>query len=697
MIQETESASSIPRLSAREKEEIEHKIDDEIVRSHHSMLKLGAIANIMGGFFYVLFLYKHLGPDQRNDLSIWYFVLVTSNIINMFWAMRFEADSMQTQLYVWRRVFLFILPVICLTWGSIGILFYTNGAQYQFITLVFLLAVLISFTFSTVMEFTIAAISISCLLLPTISYQIYLGIHDFLYAVVSPALNFGVTAAFVVLGIFMLGSCYIGNNLIRKYFRVSFENELLSSKLGKVNEFLEKRVKERTHELEKSLKLVKYQATHDLLTELPNKMLLQEYLHTAIDDAIKNKHKFAVVWITINEIKRINEALGPQTSEVIIKRISQRLQNTFNKEPNKGERLPRYSVTISREDVFIVLIHPIKPEEIDAKVKFLFSLLKDPVIVENHPVHLTASIGVSVYPRDGLDANSLIMHANSAALHAEQYGGNSIFVYEAGIDSDYTRKLNIESMLHNALQNHEFKVEYQPLIDLKTAKICGMEALIRWYNPTLGKLSPDEFIPIAEANGTIIAIGEWILRTACKQTAQWHAKGFTNLQVSVNLSAKQLQQKGIAQNISSILINSNLKPQYLKLELTESKAFRDDVIPIINEIHSLGISLSIDDFGTGYSAFSRLKLFDINQIKIDKSFINDIITNNDSREIVLNTIALGKRMNIKVVAEGVETVEQVDFLRQHGCDIIQGYYFSRPLDPDAFTNLLYAQVNQVDG
>lgn len=690
MIKWVKDKADAKTLSFGEQLDINNKIDFEIVKSHHNMLKLGAVANIVGGALYVLLMFRLMEKTDPQYLYIWYLILFLTNSLNIVWSLRYEGNITPERLHTWRKVFLYILAAICLAWGSIGIIFLTGTIQYQLITLTFLLAVLICFTFSSVTDFTVGLISILCLLVPTIVYRGFLGIYGiYLQKPDVIILNLGVSACFMVLGAFMIVADYFGYLVIRKYFQLSLENIILSDKLAKINLTLEQKVKDRTIELEKSLQLVKYQATHDLLTDLPNQRLLLEYLSKAIDDSVQNKRMFALACVTLNEMEKIIEALGQRTAELILRQVSQRFHNITQNNVSIPEESFPYTVAISRQDSFIVLIYPVQEIlEIEAKVQRIFALLNDPVMVLDQTIQLTASIGVSIYPKDGLEVNTLLMHMDSAAMKARLHGGNHLYVYEASIDTDLTRKFQIETQLHGALRNKEFELVYQPFVDADSGSVCGMEALIRWKNEVLGTVSPMEFIPISEANGTIIAIGEWALRTACKQTAVFHAKGYNTLQVSVNLSAKQLLQKNIVQVIKIALLEAKLKPEFLKLELTESKAFRDDVIPIINEITNMGVSLSIDDFGTGYSAFSNLKLFRISQIKIDKSFIDDLVTNKDSRAIVLNTITLGKKMNIKVLAEGVETREQLDILRELGCDQIQGYYFSKPLAADDFTKFL---------
>jgi EAL domain-containing protein (putative c-di-GMP-specific phosphodiesterase class I) len=231
-------------------------------------------------------------------------------------------------------------------------------------------------------------------------------------------------------------------------------------------------------------------------------------------------------------------------------------------------------------------------------------------------------------------------------------------------------------------------LQFQPVINLQTGHICSAEALIRWNSPTLGYVMPDNFIPIAEATGIIVPLGEWVLRTACEQVKCWHDMGFISMRVAVNLSAKQLLRKNLRLKIKDILDKTGIAPEYIELELTESVAFQKEVVPLLKQFKRMGFGLSIDDFGTGYSGLSNLKLFSIDTLKIDKSFVRDLMTNNDSRAIVSNTIALAKKINVKIIAEGVETREQLNFLIENGCDMIQGYYYSPPIDADAISHLL---------
>ncbi|CAM2844003.1 inner membrane protein PLUS sensory box protein LssE [Legionella steigerwaltii] len=666
-----------PQLTSDEQYEINRKIEFETAKSFHSMVKLGAFANIFGAFLYVLAIYSSTQP--RLIIS-WYLLLVIANLLNVLWALRFEYKHIsREEILKCRKGFLYIVILICLIWSSIGIVFMHDGIHQQMTTIIFLSAVLICFCFSTAIDLTMGVASIVCLLTPTLLYRLYLIINS--ADSEANQLSLSIIGSFVVLGIFMLFACFVGNRILLKLFRLGYENALLSNKLENMNASLERRVKERTTELEQSLKLVTYQATHDLLTDLPNERFLYEHIHNVAEKAVKDHHKFAIACFSLNNMIKINDSIGHQASATIVHRIAQRFAQL-------AEKNTKYFISLLRKDVFVILIDPIIDTlEIEECTQDLFIVLDNPVYVAQQELNLTASIGISVFPSDGRDVDTLITHAEAARTLATERGGNSVRVYNTVITADACRQLNIENQLYRAIENNELILNYQPFIDLRTGTVCGAEALIRWNNPVLGMLSPMEFIPLAETNGMILPIGEWVLSTACQQLKKWHNSGF-KLIISVNLSAKQLVQHDLVDRIGQILNNLKLPPKYLELELTESNAFHNEAIPIINKFTEMGIALAIDDFGTGYSEFGNLKLFKVNKIKIDKTFIQDIEVSIDSRNIVCNTIALAHRMNIDCLAEGVETLEQIKFLKENGCYIMQGFYFSKPLDVKEFSEFL---------
>lgn len=663
-----------------EKQHINMKVDFELNELQFKMIKIGGITNILSGIFVVWVLY---GQVKFSLLINWYIALVFINLINMSFSIFYQYKKVTPeQIGLWITIYHIILMTLCIVWGSIGFLFIPDNLQYQLYITVFLLAVLVGFSLGTVTDFVASIISIGCLLIPYIVYHIYLGVQSVLTIGYDPKLNLGFSLVLFILGSFLLVACYIGNKLVRKSFTLTFENLALNRKLENINRFLEQRVKERTLELENSLKVVTYQATHDLLTELPNQRLLLEYMQAAVNSADENKHIFCVVSFSLNEIGKINDGLGHKAGDIVIKTVAQRFQNLLNKNT-------RYIVTLSRKDTFVIIINPIASlSEVEEKVNLLFSILDEPLHTEEQVIKLTASMGVSIYPRNGKDISSLLKNADAAMFAATRKGGNSINMYQSEINAEISKQLEMEVQLHSAVKNNEFLLQYQPFIDLKTGEIVGAEALVRWQSPLLGFISPMDFIPLAEANGIIIPLGEWVFRTACRQLKTWHDLGFTSLQIAINLSARQLLQKDIVHTISRILTETQLNSASVELELTETTAFLGDVIPTVREFEKMGLHLSIDDFGTGYSGLTNLKLFSISKLKIDRSFVQDIVINNDSKMIVENTINLAKKLNISVLAEGVETKEQLQFLKDNGCDYIQGYYFSRPLNADVFTELL---------
>jgi len=433
--------------------------------------------------------------------------------------------------------------------------------------------------------------------------------------------------------------------------------------------------------------LVSYQANHDLLTDLPNQRLLPQYIESAIQGVKNTGNTFAVVCFSLNRMEMINDSLGHQAGDALIQAISQRL-NALASASNAAENNARYIITISRKDTFNILIVPLKPEEAIAHVDVLFKLLDDPVYLEKQGVKVTASMGVSLYGKDGEDAQSLLINADAAMFRAKQYGGNRLEFYRAEINAEMPKQLELETDLHAAIENSQFQVYYQPLVNLKTGQVTGMEALIRWVHPTRGFISPIHFIPLAEETGLIVPIGEWVMREACRQTKKWHDMGFTSLRVAVNLAEKQLRQESLIAIIENVLSDTGLHSKFLELEITETAILDETVIHLIKEFKRLGLSLAVDDFGTGYSGLSYLKRFSIDKLKIDQSFVRDIPGNNDSITIVSAIIAMAKELNVSTLAEGVETLEQLQFLKAKGCDYMQGYYFSKPVDAKAFTELL---------
>lgn len=526
-------------LNENEKQEIKNKVNFKLKLTNFNTLKkmtiVGGLANALGGMFFIWILYNQV---NHAILFNWYIALVAINIINIGWSGYFGIKYKEITFLLlnkWLKGLYVILAGLCLTWGSIGILFVTDNLHYQLFVITFLQIAALNFSFGSLFDFTLAVICITCLLLPSIGYQFYKAAYAISMAGQDYYLSIAFGVSLFILGGFLLIVCYIGYKLIISQGTLSFLNEALNEKLDNMNKFLELRVKERTIELEHSLQKVTHQATHDLLTDLPNQRLLVEFVQSAIKTSHHDQSLFGVVCFSINEIGRINNGLGYQAGDLAIKTIAQRFQEKFS---------IYCKITLSRQDTFVILLKNFNQyAEIEAKAEEFFSILDEAIYTEKQTIKLTASIGITIYPRDGTSVQSLLMNADAAMLTAKQRGGNSLSIYKSEINEHVSKQLEIESCLHDAIKNHEFTLQYQPFVDLKTGKICGMEALVRWHNPILGFIYPMNFIPQAEANGIILPLGEWVLRTACEQTSKWHTQGFTSLKVAVNLSSKQLQQK----------------------------------------------------------------------------------------------------------------------------------------------------------
>jgi diguanylate cyclase (GGDEF)-like protein len=682
----TEKTSSL-FLESEEKAEIKHRVDLEIAKIAARMAFVGGLANIISGLVFVWIVHLWAGLDK---LVTWYTVLLLGNVANIALNFYFKDRLIYPKSFrTWRILLLTIFIIICLTWGSIPIFFQAPAVTSGLAILAFLLAVVIGFSFPSICDFKLAIISIGGLLLPTIVLYLYRGFQGLTSHTIDPTINFAIGSSFFILALFLLVVTRTSSKLVVQFFNLSFTNAVLNHKLENINRFLEERVKERTLELEKTLKQVTYRATHDLLTNLPNQQSLITYMNSEIETAKKNNTMFAVIFFSINEIERIYNALGYQSGDHIIKAIADRFTNEFPEPTGNDLSSNNYIVTLLRNEIFVILVNPINELTIiNEKIKPLFSILNKPIYTEKQVIKLTASIGISLYPRNGQNVTSLLMNADAAMLVAKQMGGNAYKMYKAEINAAITQQLELGSKLHTALVQSEFILQYQPIILLSNRKIVGAEALVRWENPTYGRIPPDQFIPLAEANGIIIPLGEWVLRTACEQIHHWHQQGFHGLKMAVNLSARQLHSAQLISSFLAIVKEYHLDPNCIEFELTETAAFQSETIPVLQELKSIGFGLSIDDFGTGYSGLTNIKVFDIDKIKIDKSFVQDVTTNSESEAIVANMINLAKKINVSVVAEGVETKEQLDFLISHNCEMIQGYYFSRPVDPEIFTEFL---------
>ncbi|WP_333104661.1 MULTISPECIES: EAL domain-containing protein [unclassified Microcoleus] len=427
--------------------------------------------------------------------------------------------------------------------------------------------------------------------------------------------------------------------------------------------------------------MIRHQASHDPLTGLPNRLLFNERLSLALASAHQNGEMLAVIFLDLDRFKNVNDTLGHPVGDLLLQSVSRRLTNCLR----VGDSMARWG-----GDEFTVLLYNINtPEEATKICQLIIQSLSSPFDFEGLELYIKASLGIALAPYDGEDAETLLKNADAAMYKAKQKGRNNYQFYTQAIGSKVSEDLNLENHLYKALKKSEFVLYYQPQINLKTGKIVGMEALIRWEHPERGLIPPDRFIPLAEETGLICQIDEWVMRTACLQNRAWQLQGLPPMRIAVNLSARQFLQPHTVQIIAEILSETKLNPEYLEIEITESIAMTDVsfTVSVLQQLQDMGIHISLDDFGTGYSSLWSLKNFPLNNLKIDKSFVADLVTGSNGATIVKLAIALGQGLNLQVIAEGVETAEQLAFLQSHQCDMGQGYFFSKPIPAPAATQL----------
>ncbi|QZY53793.1 putative bifunctional diguanylate cyclase/phosphodiesterase [Crassaminicella profunda] len=427
---------------------------------------------------------------------------------------------------------------------------------------------------------------------------------------------------------------------------------------------------------------IKYQAYHDALTELPNRELAKDRLNLALTHAHKNNQIVGVIFLDIDRFKRINDTLGHPIGDMLLQGAAKRLREYMD----EGDTVGRLG-----GDEFIILLEDIKSvQNIIKVVHKIFHAFEKPFLLKNDEIYVTASIGISIYPSDGENMESLMKNAEVAMYRAKEKGKNTYQLYTPKMSERAYEQLAIENDMYKALEKDEFILYYQPQVQTTTGEIIGAEALIRWKHPKLGLISPAKFIPLAEETGFIVPLGEWVLRKACEQNRIWQKKGLKNIQVAVNLSPLQFKQKDLIEKITKIIQETGIRPEDLELEITESNAMLDPdfTIKTLKALNNMGIQLAIDDFGTGYSSLAYFKSFPIHKIKIDQSFIRDINEDESNRAIVLAIIGIAKSLGLKSIAEGVETKEQLKALKKHGCQQIQGYFFSPPVRPEEFEKML---------
>lgn len=435
-------------------------------------------------------------------------------------------------------------------------------------------------------------------------------------------------------------------------------------------------------EREKTQQYLRHLAHHDKLTGLANRELFHDRLTRVLARADRGQKMVGLMFLDLDRFKEINDSLGHHAGDELLVMVAKRLQ-----------RCIRETDTIARlgGDEFTVIVEGINsPEEAAVVAKKILTVMQTPFTLSGQEVFVTSSIGLTVYPSDADDVEFLLKNADTAMYRAKEQGRNKYQFYSANMNTRARERLRIEGLLHKALEGDEFSLCYQPKVDMNTGEIVGAEALIRWNNDEIGFVSPVDFIPMAEETGLIIPIGEWVIRTTCQQISEWKNKGHTDVRIAVNLSARQFRQGNLAKMIDSILKEYGLTTESLQLEITESLLMsdKDDSKRILEELKAMGFQIYLDDFGTGYSSLSYLKKFPIDALKIDRSFVMDIPDNTDDMAISSAIVAMSHALRLDVVAEGIETMAQYNFLRGLGCEEAQGYLFSKPVPADEFEKLL---------
>jgi diguanylate cyclase (GGDEF)-like protein/PAS domain S-box-containing protein len=436
-----------------------------------------------------------------------------------------------------------------------------------------------------------------------------------------------------------------------------------------------------------TLKLA-YYAQHDTLTDLPNRALLNDRLTQAISVAQRHHAALALLYLDLDRFKNINDSLGHLVGDRLLQSVALRLSECV-----------RGSDTVCRlgGDEFVILLSEVtNAHDTAICAEKLLQAVRRPCVLDQHELHVTASIGIALYPGDGAEVEALLQNADSAMYEAKDRGRNNYQFYRAELNSSAIERQSMESGLRHAIERKELELRYQPIMNLATGAIAGVEALVRWQHPTLGFVLPSQFISIAEECGLIVPIGQWVLRKACRQVKGWHEAGVPELRLAVNTSAVELRSKEFVTGVATILAETGFDPNRLELELTETFLMQDSksTAVVLNAIKELGVQLALDDFGTGYSSLSYMRRFPIDALKVDQSFVRDLTTDADDASVVSAVINMAKSLHMRVVAEGVETREQKSFLKKHKCSEAQGYYFSRPLKAKGLGDLLRARSSR---
>ena len=477
---------------------------------------------------------------------------------------------------------------------------------------------------------------------------------------------------------------YITKPIDLRHVEASVERALKHSQLLKekraYKEQLETLLQQRTAEVD-------WLAYYDTITQLPNRTLFEDRLTQAVAIAKAGDQSLGVLFISLDQFKKVNDSLGHGPGDVLLREFAERLKSCIT----KSDTVARFG-----NDEFALLRTQIDgTNDVIETIGSLSQVLKFAFDLPGHELFATASVGISLFPMDGEDSQTLLKNAGAALYKAKKSGGANYQFFTSDMHELATKRLALESHLRRAIQNEELLVHYQPRVSVDSLAITGVEALVRWQHPTLGLISPSEFIPLAEDTGLIVPIGEWVLRTACLQGQRWRDQGFAPIQIAVNISARQFHDQDLSQTVITILEETGLSPKQLELELTESSIMQDAEFAagMLNRLKNMGINISIDDFGTGFSSLASLKRLPIDVLKIDQSFVREATSDPDDAALVMAIITLAHNLRLKVIAEGVETEDQLRFLQLLRCDEIQGELFSKPLAAEKFVSLFEPQIS----
>ncbi len=632
--------SNQKQVSEQEKIQISKQVQADLVEHLYEGCLPGTIAGVVSSITFFLMFY---GFAPLNLLLSWVviFNIMMISLTSLYFIYKKQKSLHET--HTWQRAYAVAMTGCAISWTPL-ILLMPHDLTRQFLAIIVIFMVASGYAIGTIGVFYLCVITLIFIAGPAILWCI----------VQADVFHYLLALTCLIYSGFLLGTNARSTRWFVESLKLKLENALVS-----------------------------YQANHDILTNLPNHRLLPQFIESAIEYAKSTQSSFALVSFSLNRMEVINDSLGHDAGDIIMQSVTHR----FNDHISKLEDASQYILTISRKDTFNIILISTNEHEAEVKITTLLSVLDDPFYLSQKGVRMTAAVGVSIYPRDAETPQSLLINADVALLKAKQFGGNRIEFYRAEINSQLPKQIELETDLHNAIKNNQLQVYYQPLIDLETHQIYGAEALLRWKHPLHGFIPPVHFIPLAEETGLIVTIGEWVMLEACKQTKIWHDMGF-KIKIAVNVAEKQLQQHNIIPMIENIIKQTSFDPLFLELEITETAILDETITRLVKDFKKLGLSLAVDDFGTGYSGLSYLKRFSIDKIKIDQSFIRDIPSSNDSITIVSAILAMTKELHVKALAEGVETKEQLDFLQSKGCDYVQGYYYSKPVDASLFLELL---------